>query len=115
MTITAKMVTIDCADPRQLASWWADVLGTRVLADYDEFIMVGAGAVVLGFQRVPEPKSGKNRVHLDFEADDYESEIERLGGLGATVVTEHSTAGDFRWTIRRDPEGNEFDVSVSEP
>jgi predicted enzyme related to lactoylglutathione lyase len=112
MAITAKMVTIDCADPRQLSNWWGEALGAQILADYDEFIMVGAGAVALGFQRVPEPKSGKNRVHLDFEADDYEGEIKRLVGLGASVVAEHSAGGDFRWSVLRDPEGNEFDVSV---
>jgi hypothetical protein len=71
----------------------------------------GAGRRIL-FQAVPEPKTVKNRVHLDLlvgpEAQD--AEVERLVGLGATVVGVHDGA-EGRWTLLADPEGNEFDVS----
>jgi hypothetical protein len=71
----------------------------------------GTGRRVL-FQAVPESKTVKNRVHLDLlvgpEAQD--AEVERLVGLGATVVSVHDGA-DGRWTLLTDPEGNEFDVS----
>ena len=59
------------------------------------------------FQRVPEPKVVKNRVHIDFRADDMAVEVGRLVGLGAVVIDERNL-GTFRWTILTDPEGNEF-------
>lgn len=113
MGIEAKMVTIDCAEPRTLANWWANALGTEVVADYSEFVMVAAAPVYLGFQRVPEGKQAKNRVHVDFAADDYEGEVKRLVELGAEALGENSAPGGLVWTTLRDPEGNEFDVSNS--
>jgi hypothetical protein len=62
------------------------------------------------FQKVPEPKAGKNRVHLDFRAPVMADEVARLVGLGATVIAERSL-GDFSWTVMSDPEGNEFCVA----
>jgi hypothetical protein len=61
---------------------------------------------------VPETKTVKNRVHLDLLVgpDDHDGEVERLVGLGATVVGVHD-GEDGRWTMLLDPEGNEFDVS----
>jgi predicted enzyme related to lactoylglutathione lyase len=53
---------------------------------------------------------GKNRVHLDFHADDREVEVARLVGLGATVHGEQQVPG-LRWTVLADPEGNEFCVA----
>jgi predicted enzyme related to lactoylglutathione lyase len=113
MGIEAKMVTIDCAEPRTLANWWANALGTEVAADYSEFVMVAAAPVYLGFQRVPESKQAKNRVHVDFAADDYEGEVKRLLELGAEALGENFAPGGLVWTTLRDPEGNEFDVSNS--
>ncbi len=64
------------------------------------------------FQAVPEPKTVKNRVHLDLLVgpDDHDAEVERLLALGATVVGVHD-GEEGRWTLLVDPEGNEFDVS----
>ena len=65
------MVTTDCADPSGLAAFWAAALGTAVSGDYGEFVMLApppAGGPVLGFQRVPEERAGKNRLHLDLGA-----------------------------------------------
>jgi len=64
------------------------------------------------FQAVPEPKTVKNRVHLDLLVgpEAHEAEVERLVGLGATIVGVHD-GDDGRWTLLSDPEGNEFDVS----
>ena len=71
----------------------------------------GLGRRIL-FQAVPEPKTVKNRVHLDLLVgpEDQDAEVERLVRLGATVVGVHDGA-DGRWTLLVDPEGNEFDVS----
>lgn len=71
----------------------------------------GMGRRIL-FQAVPEAKTVKNRVHLDLIVgpEDSDGEVERLVGLGATVVGVHDGEGG-RWTLLVDPEGNEFDVS----
>ena len=59
----------------------------------------------LWFQRVPEPKRVKNRVHLDLRADDVEVELARLTAMGATVADDQPVAD---LVVMRDPEGNEF-------
>ena len=59
------------------------------------------------FQRVPEPKQVKNRVHLDIAAADLESEADRLVGLGATRQAEQPVP---TLIVLADPEGNEFCV-----
>jgi predicted enzyme related to lactoylglutathione lyase len=64
----------------------------------------------MGLQQVPQPRVGKNRVHVDFHADDREVEVRRLVGLGATVLDEQEVPG-LRWTVLADPEGNEFCVA----
>ena len=71
----------------------------------------GTGRRIL-FQAVPEAKTVKNRVHLDLIVgpEHHEAEVERLVGLGATVVSVHD-GEEGRWTLLVDPEGNEFDVS----
>ncbi|WP_199430262.1 VOC family protein [Qaidamihabitans albus] len=114
MTLRLGMVTIDCADPRRLAGFWTSVLGGEIAADYDEYIVLTGGeqaGVNIGLQRVPEPKAGKNRVHLDLGTDDPAREIERLVALGARRVAEHDVPG-LSWTVLTDPEGNEFCVST---
>ncbi len=63
-------------------------------------------------RRVPEAKTVKNRVHLDLLVgpEAHDAEVERLVGLGASVVGVHD-GDEGRWTLLADPEGNEFDVS----
>jgi hypothetical protein len=70
----------------------------------------GLGRRIL-FQTVPEPKTVKNRVHLDIVVgpEAHGAEVERLVALGATVVSVHD-GPDGKWTLLTDPEGNEFDV-----
>jgi predicted enzyme related to lactoylglutathione lyase len=110
MGLAVKHVTFDCSDPRRLADFWAAVVGGEIVTDWGEFVTVGspqAGIEHLAFGKVPEGKAAKNRVHLDFKADDRDAEVERVVGLGATVVTDH-TVGALTWTVLQDPEGNEF-------
>lgn len=108
------MVTFDCTDARALAAWWAAQTGGEVVADHDgEFLMVAdpdRRGPTLGFQKVPAPTPGKNRVHLDLEAADRELEVERLRLAGAQVVDRHESGG-FAWVVMADPEGNQFCVS----
>ena len=65
----------------------------------------------LFFQRVPEGKAAKNRVHLDVNVgkDRIDAEVERLVAEGATRAGEKAEMGE-RWVVMRDPEGNEFCV-----
>ena len=70
-----------------------------------------AGTPRLYLQAVPEPKTTKNRMHLDLRVgDDVQAVIESLTAAGATVLYE-AHQGPFRWTTLADPEGNEFCVS----
>ena len=70
------MVTIDCADPDELASWWAAAIGGTVHAVYPGwFVIVGAQPISMGFQKVPEAKMGKNRLHVDFSVDDRQDAV----------------------------------------
>ena len=62
------------------------------------------------FFKVPEPKTVKNRMHLDIHADDIEAEAERLVGLGATRVEGPIAEWGERWIVLADPEGNELCV-----
>jgi hypothetical protein len=124
-----KDIVIDCTRPAALARFWAAALDGYALRPYDEAEIerlqsIGINdveddpAVVIDstlglpsifFQRVPEPKTAKNRLHLDTAAADRESEVRRLAGLGATVFRELDEGGS-RWTVMRDPDGNEFCV-----
>ncbi|RXS72705.1 VOC family protein [Streptomyces sp. TM32] len=112
MSLLAEIITIDCAQPRVLADWWATVLGAEVAGDFGDYVLVGASPLALGFQRVPEELSGKNRLHVDFAAFDRDEEVAGLVRLGASVVGEHSVPGVLSWTVLRDPAGNEFCVSA---
>ncbi len=108
MSLSIGMVTTDCTDPQSLAGFWTAALGTTVAGDYGGFVLL-AGTPALGLQQVPEPRAGKNRVHLDLRADDRAAEVTRLTGLGASVVAEHTAPGLW-WTVMTDPDGNEFCV-----
>ena len=115
MAMTPRMVTIDCAEPRSLAKFWTEAAGYVAQDDWDGWYIVlspasGEPGLALGLQKVDEPRAGKNRVHVDWMADDRPAEVARLVGLGATVLAEHS-AGDFSWTVLADPAGNEFCVA----
>jgi len=107
---------LDCAEPRRLATFWREALGYRdFYTDEDLAVLVpkeGTTAPLL-LQGVPEPKAGKNRMHLDIVVDDIEAEIHRLKGLGAQRIDESPQSfGGTRWVRMADPEQNEFCVST---
>ncbi len=78
----------------------------------DEFTVVTLpGGLQLGFQKVPDPTPGKNRVHLDFGTADVAGEVSRLKAAGAVEIGRHSFGEDFRWVVLADPEGNVFCVT----
>jgi predicted enzyme related to lactoylglutathione lyase len=112
MTLEVDMVTFDCGDPAMLAGWWAQRFGgiTRdVLAGEFTAVVLPEG-LQLGFQKVPDPTPGKNRVHLDFRAADVDGEVSRLTAGGATELERHRFGENYRWVVMADPEGNVFCV-----
>jgi predicted enzyme related to lactoylglutathione lyase len=112
MTLSVEMVTFDCSDPAKLAGWWAqqfDGTTQEVLAGEFTAVILSEGPQ-LGFQKVPDPTPGKNRVHLDFRAADVDAEVLRLTAAGATEVGRHKFGDKFRWVVLADPEGNVFCV-----
>jgi hypothetical protein len=106
-------VVIDCPDPARLAPFWEAATGyQRVYAD-EYFIVLTPGAPGppnLLLQRVPEPKVGKNRVHVDLATPDMDGEVRRMESLGATRGETFEMG--VRWTVMSDPEGNEFCISL---
>ena len=108
-------IAIDCADAAAVATFWAEVLGRQVDDNptrENAIVLVDDAALhgpQLGFHQVPEPKTLKNRVHLDLIATEFEAETDRLVGLGAQKIRDVEQSG-ARWTTFRDIEGNEFDL-----
>ncbi|MEU7579728.1 VOC family protein [Streptomyces sp. NPDC041068] len=88
---------------------WRDLIAVRHPDDpYDEESGTGLGRRIL-FQRVPEAKTGKNRLHIDVHAEPgrRDAELARLETLGASVERHVKEPGG-EWVIMTDPEGNEF-------
>ena len=106
-------VVIDCADPAQLAEFWAAALGYRIAGTEEPYVVLrptGDGPELL-LQRVPEPKTTKNRMHLDIRTDDLEGEVDRLVSLGALLLNEEPIRDACcQWYVLTDPAGNEFCV-----
>ncbi|MFE3454930.1 VOC family protein [Nonomuraea sp. NPDC059194] len=133
-------VVVDSPDPHGLADWWAEALGWTVEPQDEAFIrrmiaegqasdddtIVHNGALVwkvgtaitdpgsprVLFQLVPEPKTVKNRVHLDVHVgtDKMEAEVARLVSMGATE-SHRGRQGPYTWVTLTDPQGNEFCVT----
>ena len=137
-------VAIDCHDPAALAAFWAEALGYVVqppppgFDSWEDWLRAndvpesewnsisavvdpdGAGPRIF-FQRVPEPKAAKNRVHLDLSVGGgletpleerrrrVDDAVERLVALGAERVQAYDQRGEY-WVAMRDPEGNELDL-----
>jgi len=124
MTSRISHTTIDSRDAYAQSQWWNQVLGyTDVSGDpnlpgHVECMIVppadhdtpAESHGHLLFIEVPEPKEIKNRLHLDLRPTDRtrDEELERLLGLGATVVADRRTPEGGGWVVLADPEGNEF-------
>jgi hypothetical protein len=137
-------ITLDAADPRELAEFWCDALGYVMeeppagFATWEEALTAwgvpesewnSASAIVdpdgvlprIFLQRVPEPKTAKNRVHIDLDSgarqpdgskdwDVLRATAHRLEQRGATIEREFSQPPQGEWIVMHDPEGNEFCV-----
>lgn len=104
-------VVFDCADVRRLAEFWGEVVGGTPRVRSDDWATVRdprPGGLLVAFQRVPEGKVAKNRVHLDIWSDDIPADTARLVAAGATASggVMEDEVGAFQ--VLLDPEGNEF-------
>ncbi|MFF8606508.1 VOC family protein [Streptomyces sp. NPDC015346] len=109
MRAQVQEIVFDCADPAGLVRFWAGLLGgTPVDRSPDWSYVEPPGFVRIAFQRVPEGKAVKNRLHLDLQVPGLDAAADEATGLGAERVAEIVTDdhGDFQ--VMRDPEGNEF-------
>lgn len=96
MATRLSAVVIRASDAKSLSEFWTEVLGAEAVA--------GAGGVALRFVDAPEPKRGKNRVHLDLKSGP--EQLDRL--LEAGAVRADIGQGEVAWEVLADPEGNEF-------
>ncbi|HVN50800.1 MAG TPA: VOC family protein [Acidimicrobiales bacterium] len=121
MAASVGYLVIDSQDPIGLTPFWCGLLGVGVgttIGD-GQFVVLEPtpDGLTVGFQQVPEPKSGKNRLHLDLVVEDLDTataEVEELGGRWLDPRQTYELEG-FRWRCMADPEGNEFDLDVLPP
>ena len=115
MSNSLLAIAIDCADAPAVARFWADVLGRQVAegSTSEHAVLLrgdgDTGGPRITFNKVPEPKTVKNRLHLDVISDTFDAETERLLSLGARKLSDRQSGGS-RWTTFADIEGNEFDL-----
>jgi hypothetical protein len=120
MTASIRNITFDCADPWALSGFWQELTGYQrhpenVPSD-DEVLLQPPGDAHPGllFIRVPEPKTVKNRVHLDLQPHTTrDNQVAALLELGARVVDDRRQPDGTGWVVLADPEGNEFCVERS--
>lgn len=104
---------IDATDPETLARFWSQVLGRPIVGRTGPYVWLRReNGLGVGFQRTPEPRSGKNRVHFDVAAPDPVAEQQRIERLGGRRLTEYADGG---FLVMADPEGNEFCVIPDGP
>jgi len=104
-------ITIDCHNPRSLLLFWQQLVGGDFVTDSPDDYLVLEDVPTLGmmgFQKVPEAKQVKNRVHLDLDVPNIEEAVERSTRIGATRLgIVHEEPANF-FQVMSDPEGNEF-------
>jgi predicted enzyme related to lactoylglutathione lyase len=107
-------LTIDCTDPHRLAAFWAAVMDrptTEEMGVTGDWAAVGSrtdGMPRLNFQRVPEPKTTKTRVHIDLSVKDIDQAIRQVEWLGGTWSGTRLEYDEGIVVHMADPEGNEF-------
>src|SRR6266508_6482638 len=114
---TALAVVLDCADLDRAGEFWCAALGYVALTKgpgsgpYRVLLPADGDGIELLLQQVPEPKTTKNRMHLDLRVLDLDAEASRLLALGASQVTEEPLRNNgWVWHVLQDPDGNEFCV-----
>jgi hypothetical protein len=115
MASSVHNIVFDCADPYVLAQFWSTVTGQPLAADDypddPEASIAQPGGPTLFFCAVPEPKLVKNRVHVCLRPEGSpDAEVDRLLGLGASLVADRRTQDGGGLVVLADPEANEFCV-----
>ena len=112
---TLGWVQVDAEDPMLLATFWGALLGQELdvaLGDppvYLGLVPARPGDVVVSFQRVPEPKTVKNRLHFDVAVEDVDEAAARVVEFGGSIPdADDFHEFGFNWRLAADPEGNEF-------
>ncbi|MGK5627530.1 VOC family protein [Streptomyces sp. URMC 123] len=109
MRFSVSELVVDCREPASLVRFWAALLGgTPVDREADWSYVDPPGFRRLAFQRVPEAKTVKNRLHLDLDVEDLTAATERAEELGAIRVGARVTDEQGTFQVLLDPEGNEF-------
>jgi predicted enzyme related to lactoylglutathione lyase len=111
MAIRLGSTVINCADMELMTSFWSQALHLAPSSDAkgDEFRVLRGEHVNLSLQLSRTPVSARDQMHLDLYSDDQAAEVQRLAGLGASVVRHHEDPEDD-YVVMTDPEGNEFCV-----
>jgi predicted enzyme related to lactoylglutathione lyase len=104
-------LVIDGDDTARLAAFWGDLFGTNVASNENDGHYIDlhptTDGLTLRFQRVPEAKGVKNRLHIDIEVADLPAAVARVEALGGSVVRRPEPEYGWRFVIFADPEGNE--------
>lgn len=109
-----RNVVIDCNDLDRMQSFWSAMTGFDIAHGDEAYVMLvhpDGRKPRLYLQKVPEPRVGKNRLHLDLDVDDLEGGTVHAESLGATRVQRFDTEGGS-WMVMADPEGNVFCLSA---
>ena len=104
-------VTIDCLDPERVARFWSALLGRERAPSQEGWVYLGERddpQPRLVFQPVPEPATGKVRIHLDVTVDDMESAMAAVISLGGRATGERHDYDEGVVVVMADPENHEF-------
>ncbi len=104
--LTVENVTFDCADPRRLAEFWSEATGYQIEQQSEHMVTLSpgkGGRPNLIFMKVPEPRTVKNRVHLDVGVSDVDAEAARLieSAPSAARRTASTASCGPSWPTRR--------------
>ena len=107
--VVLGIVIVDCLEPQQLAVFWSELLGRRIVRSREDWVDLEWAprfAAGLCFQRVNHPKTGKNRVHVDILCADLQATAKRVEELGGRRAEGYGSNPQV--IVMLDPEGNEF-------
>ncbi|NQU35999.1 MAG: VOC family protein [Actinobacteria bacterium] len=108
---TVQHIVFDVCDPQRVAAFWSQALDRPIQDDWGDFVRLSPdnAGTRIAFAGVPEPRVGKNRLHIDLNTENRERTVAELVTLGGSVI-DTRTAAQHTWTVMADPEGNEFCV-----
>jgi len=115
MGVRLQCIVVDCREPERVAHFWSAVFGKPLSGpdDGEWWLELGEGMPDILFEKGPDAKVAKNRLHFDLRPDDQAAEVARLTGLGARE--KDIGQGEVTWVVMADPEDNEFCVLRAVP